>query len=102
MSFLEETINATLDANGQLQLVHAPSLPPGPVQVTIRTAAVGSSAKRDLTDVLQEIAAEQRQRGFTGRSAESIVADLASRDAEDAARDAEFEAARNAKPAGGS
>src|SRR5947207_2312063 len=35
----EETIAATLDAKGQLQLSHPPQLPPGPVQVTIRVAA---------------------------------------------------------------
>ena len=39
MSPTEETIDATLDANGQLRLSHPPQLPPGPVQVTIRAAA---------------------------------------------------------------
>lgn len=33
---LEETIDATLDASGQLVLAQPPQLPPGPVQVTIR------------------------------------------------------------------
>jgi len=36
---LEETIDATLDANGQLQLSQRPRLVPGPVRVTMRAAA---------------------------------------------------------------
>ena len=39
MNLTEETIEATLDSNGQLQLSHPPRLPPGPVRVTIRAAA---------------------------------------------------------------
>ena len=38
MSAIEETIDATLDSNGQLRLAHQPQLPPGPVRVTIRAA----------------------------------------------------------------
>ncbi len=30
MSVIEETIEATLDSNGQLRLTHQPRLPPGP------------------------------------------------------------------------
>ena len=39
MNVIEETIEATLDSNGQLRLTHQPRLPPGPVRVTIRVAA---------------------------------------------------------------
>ena len=39
MNVIEETIEATLDSNGQLRLTHQPRVPPGPVQVTIRVAA---------------------------------------------------------------
>ena len=39
MNVIEETIEATLDSNGLLQLTHQPRLPPGPVRVTIRIAA---------------------------------------------------------------
>ena len=43
MNIIEETIEATLGANGQLRLTHQPQLPSGPVRVTIRVAtAVGS------------------------------------------------------------
>ena len=39
MNVIEETIEATLDSNGQLRLARQPRLPPGPVRVTIRAAA---------------------------------------------------------------
>jgi hypothetical protein len=67
MNVIEETIDVTLDSNGQLQLTHQPLPPPGPVRVTIRdsTAVV---PQRGLADVLREIAADQRFRGFPGRS----------------------------------
>ncbi len=65
MSALEETIDATLDSNGHLQLSHQPQLPPGPVRVTIRAAVTGP--RRGLADVIREIRADQIARGFQGR-----------------------------------
>src|SRR5439155_21205228 len=90
---IEETIEATLDSNGQLRLTHQPRLPPGPVRVTIR---VGAAVRplRGLADVIREIAAEQRSRGFPGRSAEDLRAEDEARLAEDAERDRELDAAR--------
>ena len=88
MSLLEETMDATLDSNGQLRLSNESQLPPGPVRVTIRvTEAHGP--KRGLADVIREIAAEQRARGFPGRSAVELCAED-----EDAERDQELDAAR--------
>src|SRR4051812_5129616 len=95
MSALEETIDATLDASGHLQLAHQPQLPPGPVQVTIRPAPT-SGARHGLADVVQQIADDQRRRGFPGRSAANVNAEEASRLDEDAERDRELEAARRA------
>src|SRR5437016_13892878 len=93
MNVIEETIEGTLDSNGQLRLTHQPRLPPGPVRVTIRVApAVGP--QRGLADVIREIAAEQRSRGFPGRSAEDLGAEDDARLAEDAERDQELDAAR--------
>jgi hypothetical protein len=86
----QETINATLDANGQLQRAQQPSLPPGPVQVTIRAAA--PAPQRGLADVVRELAAEQRARGFPGRSAADIRAEDQERQGEDAERDRELDA----------
>jgi hypothetical protein len=93
VSSFEETIDATLDPNGQVWLSHQPRLQPGPVRVTIRTAtAVGT--RRGLADVIREIAAEQRARGFSGRSAADISAEEADRLNEEAERDRELDAAR--------
>jgi hypothetical protein len=97
---IEETIDATLDANGQLRLSHQPRVPPGPVRVTIR-AATGSGPRRGLADVIGEIAAEQRARGSPGRSAADLRAEDEARLNEDAERDRELDAARRSAPLGG-
>jgi hypothetical protein len=100
VSAIEETIEATLDSSGQLQLAHQPGLPPGPVRVTIR--AVGALAThRGLADVIREIAAEQRSRGFPGRSAADLRAEDDARLAEDAERDQELDGARRTPSPGG-
>lgn len=101
MSFQEETIDATLDSSGQLHLSHAPGLPPGPVRVTIRPASV-PVRRRGMADVISEIAARQRARGFPGRSAAEIQAEEDARQAEDDERDRELDAARHPGPPGGS
>src|SRR5277367_5492243 len=93
MTVIEETIDATLDSNGQLRLTHQPRLPPGPVRVTIRVAATVGS-QRGLADVIREIAAEQRSRGFPGRSSQDLSSDDDARLADDAERDREQDAAR--------
>ncbi len=93
MNVTEETIDATLDANGQLRLTQRPQVPPGPVRVTIRVVA-GGGPQRGLADVIREIAAEQRARGYPGRSAAELHAEEDARLAEDAERDQELDAAR--------
>jgi hypothetical protein len=93
MSLTEETIDATLDSNGQLQLAHQPQLPPGPVQVTIRVAAA-VRPKRGLADVIREIRADQIARGFHGLTSEELRAQEEANIAEDAERDRELDAAR--------
>src|SRR5438094_7193760 len=100
MSDIEETIEATLDSNGQLRLSHPTRLPPGPVRVTIRVAA-GLGPRRGLADVIREIAAEQRSRGFPGRSAADLRAEDDAHLDEDAERDRELDAARRATSPGG-
>jgi hypothetical protein len=93
MDLSEETIDATLDSNGQLQLARQSQLPPGPVQVTIRVARpVGS--ERGLADVIREIADEQRVQGFSGRSSNDLRSEDAARQEEDAERNRELDAAR--------
>lgn len=98
MNVIEETIDATLDADGRLRLTHPPQLPPGPVLVTIRATA---GARRGLADVVREIAAEQRARGFLGRSAADLCAEEGARLAEEDERDRELDDARRSAPPGG-
>ncbi|MEX0702030.1 MAG: hypothetical protein WD069_08035 [Planctomycetales bacterium] len=93
MNAVEETIEATLEPNGRLRLTRPSRLTPGPVQVTIRVAGAAGS-RRGLADVVREIAAEQRARGFPGRSAAELRAEDDARLAEDAERDQELEGAR--------
>jgi hypothetical protein len=50
--------------------------------------------QRGLADVIREIAADQRTRGFPGRSAEELLVEDDARLTEDAERDRELEAAR--------
>jgi hypothetical protein len=100
MNVIEETIDATLDSNGQLQLTHQPHLPPGPVRVTIRVAAAVGPL-RGLADVIREIAAEQRARGFPGRSSEDLSSEDSARLVEDIERDQELDAARRGSLSGG-
>jgi hypothetical protein len=100
VSAIEETIDATLDSNGQLRLSHQPQLPPGPVRVTIRTVA-GLGPRRGLADVIREIAAEQRSRGFPGWPAADVSAEADARLAEDTERDQELDAARRVAAPGG-
>jgi hypothetical protein len=100
MNLFEETIDATLDSNGQLRLRQQPRVPPGPVRVTIRAAAA-LRPRRGLADVIREIAAEQRSRGFPGRSAAELHAEDEARLDEDAERDRELDAARRAASLGG-
>lgn len=100
MSLLEETIDATLDSNGQLQLSHQPQLPPGPVQVTIRVAAP-ARPRRGMADVIREIEANQRLRGFHGRSTAELQAEEEARQAEDEERDREQDGARHGASPGG-
>ena len=99
MNLIEETIDATLDANGQLQLAHQPRVPPGPVRVTIRAAA--QAPRRALGDVIREIAAEQHARGFPGRSGADLSAEEDARLDEDAERDRELDVARRTAAPGG-
>jgi hypothetical protein len=100
MNVIEETIEATLDSNGQLRLIHQPRIPPGPVRVTIRvTAPVGP--RRRMAGVIQEIDTDQRLRGFHGRTAAELQAEKEERRAEDDERDREQEAARHGASPGG-
>jgi hypothetical protein len=90
VNLIEETIDATLDSNGQLRLAHQPRLPPGLVQVTIRVAApVGP--RRGMADVIREIQADQLARGFHGLTTEQLRQREAEIEAENDEYDREME-----------
>ena len=90
MNVIEETIEATLDSNGQLRLTHQPRLPPGAVRVTIRVAAA-VGPKRGLADVIREIRADQVARGFHGLTTEQLRQREAEIEAENDEYDREME-----------
>lgn len=90
MNVIEETIEATLDPNGQLRLTHPPQFPPGPVRVTIR-AATAAVPQRGLADVIREIRADQIARGFHGLSSEELRQQEADVEAENDEYDREME-----------
>ena len=90
MTPIEETIDATLDASGQLQLSRSPQLPPGPVRVTIRVASA-SGPRRTLADVIREIRADQIARGFHGLTTEELRQREAELEAENDEYDREME-----------
>jgi hypothetical protein len=95
----EEPINATLDSNGQSRLARQSQFAPDPAQVTIRVApTVGP--QRGLADVIREIAAEQRVRGFPGRSSNDLRSEEDARQGDDAERDRELNAARRGTSSG--
>jgi hypothetical protein len=71
------------------------------VEVTIRVASP-TSGKLALADVIRQIAADQRARGFPGRSAAQLRAEEEASQAEDADRDRELDAARRAPSPEGS
>lgn len=93
MHVIEETLEATLEPDGQLRLAQPSRLPCGPVRVTIRAAAA-PGPRRGLADVIREIAAEQQARGFSGRSAAELRTEDEARLQEDVERDRELDAAR--------
>ena len=77
------------------------SFRPAPCGVTIRVAEA-VQPQRGLADVIRGIAADQRSRGFPGRSAADVRAEAEARRAEDDERDRELDAARRgASPGGG-
>lgn len=89
MNVIEETIEATLESNGQLHLTQQPRLAPGPVRVTIRVAALG--ARRGLADVIREIRADQVDRGFQGLTTDQLRQREAEIEAENDEYDCEME-----------
>ena len=62
--------------------------------ITSSTSDAASGSRRGLSDVIREIAAEQRSRGFPGRSADELRAEDDALQDEGTERDQELDAAR--------
>lgn len=67
-------VQGTLNSDGRLDLSGRITLPPGPVEVTVR--AVARAEREDLNALLARIRTEQRASGHRPRTAEEIDADI--------------------------
>ena len=83
MSLSEAVVEGTLKSDGTLELDHLPSLAPGRVKVILQHVHAGTSGRRGLAEVIDEIRRGQQARGFQGRSAEEIEAGLREGEDED-------------------
>src|SRR5277367_803182 len=85
MSETAIVVQGILKDNGTLELDERPMLSPGRVQVMILPipAPAEGQVRRSLVDVLDEIHAGQRARGYLGRSIEEMEADEEERRASD-------------------
>jgi len=76
MGAREVVVRGALTADGNLVLDEKPDLPPGRVQITLRSGDSAPTTHGTMEDVLREIWAELDARGYPGRSAEEIDADI--------------------------
>jgi len=75
MSLTETVIEGTLNPDGTLELDEKPNLPPGRVRVVLQIPGQ-APASPGLADRIREIQEGQQARGFVGRNAEEIEAEL--------------------------
>ena len=87
MSLTETIIEGTLKPDGTLELDQKPSLSPGRVQVIVQPLSKPASTKRGLVEVMDEIRASQRARGYLGRTLDATRAEEKARQEEDAEYD---------------
>jgi hypothetical protein len=85
MNLNTAVVQGTLKDDGTLELDEKPALAPGRVQVTIRPIPDPAVAqpRRTILDVLDEVHAAQKARGYRGRSIEEMEADEAERRTEE-------------------
>lgn len=77
MGVIETVIEGTLRADGTLELDSKPNLPAGRVQVTVQPLLKPSARARGLVEVMDEVRAGQRNRGYQGRTLEDMQAEEA-------------------------
>ena len=83
MSRTETVIAGTLKPDGTLELDEKPNLSPGRVQVIVQPLAPPAPTGRGLVEVMDEIRANQRARGYRGRTLEEMQAEEQQRQEED-------------------
>jgi hypothetical protein len=76
MSALQVVIRGTLTPDGSLELVERPSLPPGPVEVIIRSLPTVNTTSEDFLQYLQRARLELEAEGASFRTKEEIDAEL--------------------------
>ena len=76
MNVMRVVVEGTLKADGSLELLKTLELPPGPVRVTVEAIVEPTSKAGDIVETLRRIQSQQKARGFTGRPAEEIDADI--------------------------
>jgi len=87
MSLTETVIEGTLKPDGTLELDQKPNLSPGRVQVIVQPLSKPAPTKRGLVEVMDDIRASQRARGYQGRTLEATQAEEKARQEEDAEYD---------------
>lgn len=87
MSLTETVIEGTLKPDGTLELDQKPNLSPGRVQVIVQPLPTPVPANRGLVEVMDEIRASQRARGYQGRTLDAMQAGEKARQEEDAEYD---------------
>ena len=83
MGLTQAVTEGTLKADGTLELDEKPNLSPGRVLVVVQSLSKQSLSKRGLVEVMDEIRASQRARGYQGRTLEAMQAEEKARQEED-------------------
>jgi len=83
MAPTEAVIEGTLKADGTLELDEKPNLSPGRVLVVVQSLPKRAAPKGGLVEVMDEIRAGQRARGYQGRTLEEMQAEEKARQEED-------------------
>jgi hypothetical protein len=86
MNVWQVLVRGTVKPDGTLELIEAPNLPPGPVEVLIRNQVTGEEGKESWWEFLERNRAELVSAGHGFRDKEAIDADLASRRSSDESR----------------
>ena len=87
MGLTDTIIEGTLKPDGTLELDQKPSLSPGRVQVIVQPLSKPAPPIRGLVEVMDDIRANQRARGYLGRSPNAARAEEAACQEEDAEYD---------------